>query len=155
MRARLLLAAVLVALVAVAGAAGCQKIRSKIGMGTTISSPDPGTPEKVIQDVLKAARMSDEADGWVAFSMLLHSQESSSPAAMNEWQTMRFPTMRRKVDFLLVDKAALVYKLMDKREEGKELKVYVNNSQSDMPTPCTLRRDPEQNNAWRVFNACF
>ena len=135
--------------------AGCQKIKTKIGIGETISNPEAGTPEKVIQDVLKAARMSDDNDGWQAFSTLLHSQETSSPAAMNKWQTMVYPTMRRKADFLLVDKSALIYKLMDKREEGKDVKVYVENSQSDMPTPCTLRRDPEQGNAWRVFNACF
>ncbi len=155
MRARLLLVAALLASVAVAGVAGCQKIKSRLGIAETVSNPEPGTPEKVIQDVLKAAAMADEADGWEAFSSLLHSEETSSPAAMNEWQTMRFPTIRRKVGYLLEDRSAAIYKLMDKREDGRNVKVFVKNSQSEMPTPCTLRQDPEAGNAWRVFNACF
>ena len=54
-----------------------------------------------------------------------------------------------------MDRSALIYKLMDKREEGKDLKVFVQNSQSDMPSPCTLRLDPERGNSWRVFGSCF
>jgi len=155
MRTRLLVAAVLLASVAVLGTVGCQKIKSRLGIGVTVSEPEPGTPEKVIQDVLKAATKADEAEGWEAFSNLLHSDETSSPAAMNEWQTMRFPTIRRKAGYLLQDRSAGIYKLMDKREDGKTVKVFVMNSQSDMPTPCTLRQDPEAGNAWRVHNACF
>lgn len=153
MRLRFLVA--LIALGAVLAASGCQKVKTRLGIGETITNPDPGTPEKTIQDVLKAARAADEGEGWQVFSSLLHSQETSSPSAMNEWQTMRFPTIRRKVDYLLLDKSALIYKLMDAREDGKDMKIFVANSRSDMPTPCTLRRDPEQGNAWRVFNSCF
>lgn len=140
---------------ALVAAAGCQKMKSKLGIGEVVTAPDSGSPEKVIQDVLKAGRMADDADGWIAFAGLLHSEETSSPAGMNEWQTLRFPALRRKIDYLLLDKAALTYKMMEKREEGQNVKVFVANSQSDTPTPCTLRRDPAQNNAWRVYNGCF
>jgi hypothetical protein len=136
-------------------ATGCQKMKTKLGLGEVVTAPDPGTPEKAIQDVLKAGRMADEADGWIAFAGLLHSEETASPAGMNEWQTLRYPSLRRKVGYLLLDKAALTYKLMDKREEGQNVRVFVANSQSDAPTPCMVRRDPAQNNAWRVFNSCF
>jgi len=134
---------------------GCQSLKNRLGIGVTISNPDAGTPEKVIQDVLKAATMPDPQDSWLAFSSLVHSEEVASPAAMNEWETMRFPALRRKAPYLLKDASALTYVLMEKRTEGPNLKVFVQNSQSDMPTPCTLRRDPAQGNAWRVFNACF
>ncbi len=155
MRLRLIVAAIIVSSAALMALGGCQRIKTTLGLGDRIATPDPGTPEAVIQDVLKAARTKDEADGWEAFSNLLHSRELSSPAAMNEWQTMLYPTIRRKVDLLLEDRSALIYRLMDKREDGKEVKIFVKNSQSDVPTPCTLRQDPERGNAWRVFSACF
>jgi hypothetical protein len=142
-------------LVAVGSTAGCQKIRIRLGLGEVVTNPDPGTPEKLIQEVFKAARMADESDAWQAFAFLLHSREVSSPAAMNEWQTIRFPALQRKSGYLLLDKSSLSYKLIDKQGEGPEMRVFVANSQSDMPTPCTLRQDPTQGNAWRVFNACF
>jgi hypothetical protein len=155
MSLRPLVIVLLVSSFALAATPGCQKIKTTLGLGETVSDPAPGSPEALIQSVLKTARMNDEAEGWEAFVDLLHSQETASPAAMNQWQTMRFPTIRRKVDLLLVDRSALIYKLMDKREEGKDLKVFVQNSQSDMPSPCTLRLDPERGNSWRVFGSCF
>ena len=148
-------AVMIVAAGTIAAGAGCQKLKTSLGLGERISNPEAGTPESAIQQVMKAARMKDEAEGWQTFANLLHSAESASPAAMNEWQTMRFPTIRRKVDLLLEDRSALIYRLMDKREEGKNLRIFVKNSQSDMPTPCTLRQDPERNNAWLVFGSCF
>ena len=134
---------------------GCQALKNRLGIGVTVSNPDAGTPEKVVQDVLKAAMMPDEQESWIAFAELLHSDEVASPAAMNEWETMRFPAIRRKARYLLKDPSALPYVVMEKRTEGQNLKVFVQNSQSDMATPCGLRRDPARGNAWRVFNACF
>lgn len=139
----------------VLGLPGCQAVKNRLGIGVTVSNPDAGTPEKVIQEVLRTAMMPDAQDGWVAFASLLHSEEIASPAGMNEWETMRFPTLRRKASYLLKDKTALTYVVMEKRTEGNTLKVFVQNQQSDMPTPCTLKRDPVNGNAWRVFNACF
>ena len=59
------------------------------------------------------------------------------------------------MDLLLVDKAAVTFKVMDRREEGKSLVLLVANSGSDMPTPCRLQPDPAQGGAWRIFNSCF
>ena len=134
---------------------GCQALKNRLGIGVTVSNPDAGTPEQVLQELLKAAMMPDEQESWIAFSALLHSDEVASPAAMNEWETMRFPSIRRKAANLLKDASALTYVVMEKRTEGQNLKIFVQNSQSDMPTPCTLRRDPSRGNAWRVFNSCF
>jgi hypothetical protein len=133
----------------------CQQIKLKLGLGDKIVNPPPGSPEKVVQEVLKSALQGDPEAGWEAFSVLLHSDEQQSPAALNDWRTMRFPAIRKKVSYLVEDKASATYTLMDKREEGQSLILYVKNSQSDMPTPCKLRKDPQNGNAWRVFNACF
>lgn len=145
----------LVLVLVLASGTGCQSLKNRLGIGVTVSNPDAGTPEKVLQDVLKAATMPDDQEAWIAFAELLHSEELASPAAMNEWETMRFPALRRKARYLLKDASALTYVVMEKRTEGNNLKVFVQNSQSDMATPCSLRRDPARNNAWKVFNACF
>jgi hypothetical protein len=139
----------------VASLFSCQQIKLKLGLGDKIANAPPGSPEKVVQEVLKSALQSDAEAGWETFSLLLHSEEQQSPAALNDWRTMRFPAIRKKASYLVEDKASATYILMDKKEEGQSLIIYVKNSQSDMPTPCKLRKDPQNGNAWRVFNACF
>jgi len=145
----------LVLLLLAASLFSCQQIKMKLGLGEKIANPPPGSPEKVIQEVLKSALQDDPEVGWEAFSVLLHSEELESPAALNDWRTMRFPAIRKKASYLVIDKASATYILMQKKEEGPSLILYVKNSQSDMPTPCKLRKDPQNGNAWRVFNACF
>ncbi len=150
MRLRLLLVLVLLALVA----PGCRSIKAKLGIGELVTNPDSGSPEKLVQDVLRAAKAPEEA-GWESFAVLLHSEETTSPVALQTWREMKWPAIRKKVDLLLVDKAAVTFKVMDRREEGKSLVLLVANSGSDMPTPCRLQPDPAQGGAWRIFNSCF
>lgn len=133
----------------------CRMIKMKLGIGDKVTNPDQGTPEYVVQQVLKAASMPDEEEGWERFSALLHSEELDSPVAMNDWRNMRFPAIRRKVDYLLEDKASYSFVVMDRREEPPSLLIYLKNKASELPTPCKLRRDPAAGNNWRVFNACF
>lgn len=143
-------------LVAVALAAGgCQRLKTKLGIGEKITNPDPGSPEKVLQDVLKAAKNPDEEEGWQMFVQLLHSEEVALPSTLNDWRTMRYPAIRRKVDYFLQDKIAYTYTLMDRREEGRSLSLYIENTASDTPTPCRFRQDPAQGNAWKIFNNCL
>lgn len=133
----------------------CQKVKLKLGIGDKITSAEPGTPEAVVQEVLKAALNPDEQAGWEHFSKLLHSSELDSPVAVNDWRNTKFPSIRRKAQYLVDDKTSFAYTIMDRREEPPSLMVFVKNSQSDLPTPCKLRQDPAAGNAWRVFNACF
>ncbi|NOZ01511.1 MAG: hypothetical protein GXP54_06430 [Deltaproteobacteria bacterium] len=152
---RLTHAAMLILLVLAASTAGCQKVKTKLGIGDDITRPAPGTPEKVIQDVLKAAINADEEAGWEGFYPLLHTDEADSPAAMNNWRTIKFPAIRRKAAYLLTDKSSFEFTVMDRREDGRSLTIFVKNSKSDSPTPCKLRQDPDKGNAWMVFNSCF
>jgi len=153
-RARAVLIPGLIAVLGVS-AGSCQKVKMKLGIGDKVTNPDPGTPEAVIQDVLRAASDPDEEAGWERFSALLHSAEHDSPVALNDWRTMKFPAIRKKAGYLLDDRSAFSFVIMDRREEPPSLILLVKNSQSDLPTPCKLRPDPNANNAWRVFNACF
>jgi len=144
---------VVVMFVLVAG--GCQRIKTKLGIGETITNPEPGSPEKVIQDVLRAAKVVDEEEGWQQFSALLHSDETELPSSLNAWREFKYRAIRKKADYLLLDKVAFTFKVMDRRDDGKSLRIFVANSASDTPTPCILRQDPAQGNAWRVWSSCF
>ncbi|MBM4395006.1 MAG: hypothetical protein FJ087_04885 [Deltaproteobacteria bacterium] len=135
--------------------AGCQRIRTRLGIGESITNPEAGTPEKVIQDVLKTGKVADEEEGWQQFVALLHSEETELPSSLNNWREFKYRAIRKKADLLLTDRIAYHYKLMDRREEGKSLMLFVANSSSDMPTPCRVKQDPAQGNAWRVSGACF
>jgi len=155
MRVHGILLSLLLALALSGPSLSCQRIKTKLGIGDKVTNPIPGTPEKVIQDVLRAASAADEEQGWEQFALLLHTEELDSPAAMNGWRSMKFPSIQRKVGYLLSDKTAVEYAVMDRREDGKSLVIHVENSKSDSATPCKLRQDPAQGNAWRVFNSCF
>ena len=90
MRLRLLLVLVLLALVA----PGCRSIKAKLGIGELVTNPDSGSPEKLVQDVLRAAKAPEEA-GWESFAVLLHSEETTSPVALQTWREMKWPAIRK------------------------------------------------------------
>lgn len=156
MRSRMVLATGLCAALALALSLGsCQKVKMKLGIGDKVTNPDPGTPEALIQEVLRAASNPDEEAGWERFSSLLHSAEIDSPVAMNDWRNMKFPAIRKKAALLIEDKTSFSYTVMDRREESPSLLLFVKSTGSDLPTPCKMRQDPSAGNAWRVFNSCF
>ncbi len=152
---RVLAAALSVSLALALSVGACQKVKMKLGIGDRVTNPEPGTPEAVVQEVLRSAADPDEEAGWERFSALLHSAEVDSPVAMNDWRGMKFPAIRKKVAHLIEDRNSFSYVVMDRREEPPSLLLMVKNAQSDLPTPCKLRQDPAAGNAWRVFNACF
>jgi hypothetical protein len=133
--------------------AACQKIKTKLGIGDTITDPAPGTPEKVVQDVLRAARNGDEEAGWEQFQKLLHPEEVELQSSLSNWRQFKYRGIRKKVNLLVQDPATMTFKVMDRREEGASLVVMVENSGSDMPTPCRLKTDAK--GQWKVFNSCF
>jgi len=142
---------------AVASAAGCQKVKTRLGIADTITNPDPGTPEKTIQDVLRVAKIADEEDAWQKFVPLLHSSEAESPASLSSWREFKFRAIRKKADYLITDKNTFSYKVIDRRDDidGKTRRIFVVNAQSDMPTPCKLERDPKANDYWKLTGSCF
>ncbi len=130
---------------------GCQDVRRMAGITTTIDDPDPGTPEAVLYDALTAALDKDEAKGWKAFRSLLHSEQLSSAISEKTWRTMNFSTLRRKARLYLEDDGKPAYQLAYTEDVAPaSLKLFIFNEKSEVPTPCTLKPDPAQNNAWRI-----
>lgn len=133
----------------------CKKLKMKLGIGYLIENPAAGTPEKVLQDVLRAISIENVESSWEEFVPLLHSSEKELPSSISNWRQFKFVSMRKKVDYLIIDKSKYSYKLLDSREEGESLILFVENKMSDMPTPCRFRLDPLQGNQWKIFNSCF
>ncbi len=149
-RRRILL--IFVTLIAVAFTSGsCRKIKSKLGITETVVEPADGSPEKVLQDAMKAALTDKEDAGWRKFRKLLHTDERSQ-RALAEWRQLRFASFRRKVKLYVRDAEKVSYEIVrvDERPNGS-LKYFIENTGNpDNPTPCTLIKDMAADGAWRI-----
>lgn len=117
---------------------------------TVIRDPKPGTPEHLIAQALAAALNPDPEAGWRQFEALLHTSEKE-PNALISRRELNWPAMRRKVAlFLAEDPTKPIYKWAYAEEPGGgQLKIFVHNPKS-MPTPCYVKRDSEQGDAWKI-----
>jgi hypothetical protein len=150
MYTRILVAVFLLA-VTLGATAGCQQVRRMAGITTTIDSPDDGSPEALVRDVLSSAIESDESKGWEAYRKLLHSEQLLSRASEKAWRTMNYPALRRKVRLYLEDDAVPTYELAYIEEVApSSVKLFVSNEKSEVPTPCTLKPDANHGGAWRI-----
>jgi hypothetical protein len=117
--------------------------------GSIVRTPDPETPEGVIQRAIVAAMEPDEAKAWEQFLALLHTDEKL-PNALYSRRSRNFAAMRRKLKLFLIEDGTKPYYQVDRVIEGPDaVRLFVHNK-SSMPTPCEVRRDKAQENKWRV-----
>ena len=117
----------------------------------TAFAAEPLAPLDILFNALAAALEPDEAKGWKAYRALLHSEQLSSAISEKTWRTMNYSTLRRKARLYLEDDGKPAYKLA--YSEGvapTSLKLFIFNEKSEVPTPCTLKPDATQQNAWRI-----
>lgn len=108
-----------------------------------------------MQQVLKALSIPDKDKSWRAFLRLLHSKEKQ-PGYISSWKRLKFPPLRRKVHFYILDRKKFSYKLMNiKPDLEGTIKLYLYNPNTDVPTPCKFKRDPKAGGAWRVYSSCL
>ena len=120
--------------------------------GTLVKAPEEGSPEALLQGVVAAAMYPDENAGWEALKALLHS-ELKSPKKLESYREMNYAASRRKVKLFTPDDTKPYFRVVSRSASSDdEIKLFVHNEQS-LPTPCTLKRDSEAANAWRVY-AC-
>ena len=151
---RLALAFSLALFVLLAGVAtsGCKDIQ-RLLPAKTIEDPDKDSPEYVVQQIIKAAMNDDFEVAWKQFRPWLHSQQLQTHASELNWKQFNFNAMHRNVKRLYLEGPTKPIFKVDYTEEIKddqEIKVFVVNMASDMPTPVLLTRDPAANNEWRV-----
>ena len=135
----------------VAGLCACDtvdKARMRI-FGVHVCAPAEETAEWVIAQALAAASDPDEEHGWSAFQKMLHSSERT-PAALRSWREGSWARMRRQAGLYL--DSSKCFNLVDFREMQGEVgfDYFVANRQREMPTPCSVYLDPNNNNLWRI-----
>lgn len=120
---------------------GVKPLGTHVLPGMVVRETLPRTPERAVQDVLRASLEVDENKGWEMFKSLLHTDELL-PNALITRRSMNYAASRRKVDLFLVEKADMpVFKVARILDEGNDsLRFFVHNRES-MPTPCTARID--------------
>jgi len=140
----------LIGLLALLALPGCQFLRLKLGFGYGVDVAVAGTPEAVIQDALKAAIEPDAEKGWVEFLKLLHTEQKDK-GSLESWKGLKFREMRKKATNYVTNVATTGFTVKRVREEDDgNVSYFLHSPKTDMPTPCTVKPDPEQSNAWRI-----
>ncbi len=148
-----------VMLLAAAGLTACDtvgktidKARMKI-MGIEVLDPERETAEWVLRQAIDAANNSNEEEGWERFQKMLHSDERT-PNSLRNWYDNGWKRMRRQAkDYLAPDNS---FKLADYKEimsstgELAGVEFFVVSTKKEMPTPCAVYRDAEQEDRWRI-----
>ena len=129
---------------------GCQLVKLKLGIGYDVAVAAPGSPERVLQDALKAALEPDAEKGWVEFLKLLHTEQKDK-GSLEAWKSLKFREMRKKATNYITNVATSGFTVKRIREEDDgNVSYFLLSPKTDMPTPCTVKPDPEQSNAWRI-----
>ncbi|MFT7579338.1 MAG: hypothetical protein ACI9MR_001002 [Myxococcota bacterium] len=151
MRHALLTLLAVTSLAAVLTLNACTECQEFIGT-TTVENPAEETPEWVIEQAIVAAMQEDTDDGWKIIRPLLHSKITGSAGAESSFRTLNFESFHRKWKLYTVgDDSKPIFEI-DKRDtdDRGNLRIFVLNEGSDMPTPCRLNKDPAQGGKWRI-----
>jgi hypothetical protein len=145
---------VLLLLLSVLG--GCRWLKNKLGIGYMVETPEKESPQWVVQQVLKAARTEPFSEAWRQYSQYLHSSERKSRVGLRDWETLRFPALRRKHRCFIRDDSLVSFLVKEEREERDDyIQLRVLCKTSDVPTPCHLFKDPNAGGKWRVKMNCL
>ena len=129
---------------------GCEavdKARMKL-LGVTVSDPEPETAEWVLREALLAGIEPEEEKGWERFQKVLHSQERTV-AALNSWRQFGWPRIRKQAKNYLDDDGRFV--LRDFRTlQNDGIDSFLDNHTRELPTPCSVYMDYDNNKLWRI-----
>ncbi|GEM_PF-3591975 len=145
-------------------AAGCDyvdeqvtKARIKV-LGITVCEPARETAEWVLMKTLKAMQEKNDEKGWESFQKLLHSQERTVNS-LRSWRQMTWRRMRKQKDHYLDEdgcyKIIQLRKLESSRGTLQGLEFYVESNKKEMGTPCSVYRDKDNKDRWRIKRCSF
>lgn len=123
----------------------------------TIDHPEPGTPEWVVYQAIAAALVDDIEAGYQQVKPLLHSEITDSPAATDYYRNLVFEAFHRRAALYALDDVSGAFKLdyvTQSEPPDTDVRIFVVNEASDMPTPCRVKRDPKADGAWRLSSHC-
>lgn len=142
-----LLVLVLCTLPCLTGCETVDKVRMKL-FGIVIENPERETAEWVLRETLMSASDPDEQAGWARFQKVLHSDERTTNA-LKGWHSGNWPRMRRQASYYLDEQGRFI--LRDFRiQQNDGIDFFLENRFRDLPTPCAVHRDINNNGLWRI-----
>jgi hypothetical protein len=133
------------------GLGGCEtfdKARMKL-VGVKVCNPDQGSAEWVLNEAVQSAKDSDEERGWARLQKVLHSSERSVNA-LKGWHEGNWPRMRRQVKHYLDDKGCFTLRDFRTQQGDAGIDFFMENDERDLPTPCAVYIDADNNKQWRI-----
>ena len=128
----------------------CQFLKEKVGIHTTISDPERGSAEAVLQDMLRAGLEKSQEKGWTRYKKLLHS-DLKHAGSLKHLRENNYPSFRRKAKYYVTDEATVSFEIVriDERSDDKRT-FYLYSTKTPDPTPCTLQKDPKSRDQWKI-----
>ena len=130
---------------------GCETIdaaRMKL-FGITVCQPEPESAEWVLMEAVQAAKDSDEERGWERLQKVLHSSERS-PNALRGWHDGNWGRMRRQANNYLDEQGCFTLRDFNKQQGDRGIDFYFENKSRELPTPCAVYKDENNNMLWRI-----
>lgn len=142
---------VLFAMLASLSFAGCKKYQAKI-VGITVEKPKPGSPEDIVQQLFKAAAMSDEEKGWEKAKKLLHPDLAHNQLAYANWRRFSWARLRKHYRGYIKDASKFSFKIKRWDEPQKNYrKLFIEHKTKEQPTPILLKKNSK--GEWMVMNS--
>lgn len=133
------------------GLAGCEtvdKARMKL-LGVKVCKPELGSAEWVLNEAVQAAKDSDEERGWARLQKVLHTSERTVNA-LKGWHEGNWPRMRKQVNHYVDSNQCFTLRDFRTQQGDVGIDYFLENDERDLPTPCAVYLDPDNNNQWRI-----
>ena len=149
-RTRTGLLAIVLAIVVFVASPGCRTIKTNLGLGDEVSETVEGSPERALQEVLRAGMEKDYETGWQILKRQL-CKEQRTKGSLATWKDTKYSSLRKKAKLYVVDdeKMSFVIQRVVDEDRGKVSYYLENSGNPENPTPCTLVQD-EEGGPWRV-----
>ena len=127
-------------------------VRLKV-LGIEVCEAEKETAEWVLMEILKAMNDKSNEAGWEKFQRMLHTKERNANS-MRSWHQNAWKRMRKQKDHYLNDKGC--YKILKIRKiesslgELQGVEYYLQSNKKEMGTPCSVYKDKENKNRWRI-----
>lgn len=112
--------------------------------------PQEADPQALIECLFRFALQASDIGNPMMLA-LFHSDVISAPRSPEHLKAFNFPKLRRNIQLYLTDADPASYVLVRSEIDDAQISVKVFlHRLGGMPSPVRLKRDPEENEAWRI-----
>ena len=111
--------------------------------------PEVESAEWVLMEAVQAANDADEERGWERLQKVLHSSERT-PNALRGWHDGNWGRMRRQAKNYLDAEGCFTLRDFNKQQGDRGIDFFFDNKARELPTPCAVYKDENNNMLWRI-----